>query len=183
MGAPQHHNLNERYKAFLAEYLAIRKSIYGFIFVLTRNASDTDDIFQETSAILWRKFDQFEAGTSFLAWAKQISRNLAMDFRKKRSRRPEVDLDDSTVDLLAFRYQRVQDQVEDRIDALKRCVERLDSGDRDLVRSVYEESKPIKKIAKRTKVSVQRIYKRLGDIQGALLRCVRRSLNSGGATA
>lgn len=183
MGASQTHNLNDRYKAFLSEYLDVRKPLYAFIFVLTHNAADTDDIFQEASSILWRKFDQFEAGTHFLAWAKQIARNLVMDLRKKRGRHPVVELDDKTVDLLAFRYQRVQDRVEDRIEALKSCVEKLDSGDRDLVKAVYDEGSPVKKIAKKSKVSVQRIYKRLGGIQGTLLRCVRRTLDSRGASA
>lgn len=180
MGAAQAHNLNERYKAFLSEYLLVRKPLYAFIYVLTHSAADTDDIFQEASSILWRKFEQFKEGTNFLAWAKQIARNLVMDLRKKRARHPVVDLDDNTMDLLAFRYQRIQDQVEDRTEALKRCVERLESGDRDLIKATYEEGKPVKKIAKKSKVSVQRIYKRLGGIQGVLLRCVRRSLEHRG---
>jgi RNA polymerase sigma-70 factor (ECF subfamily) len=180
MGAGQSHNLSDRYKAFLSEYLVARKPLYAFIYVLTHNAADTDDIFQEASGILWRKFDQFQEGTHFLAWAKQIARNLVMDLRKKRGRHPVLDLDDSTMDLLAFRYQRIQDQIEDRIDALKRCLGRLDAGDRDLIKAAYEQGTPVKKIAKKSNVSVQRIYKRLGGIQGILLRCVRRSLDHRG---
>jgi RNA polymerase sigma-70 factor (ECF subfamily) len=183
MGVAAPHNLNERYKAFLSEYLLVRKPLYAFIYVLTHNAADTDDIFQEASSILWRKFEQFEEGTNFLAWAKQIARNLVMDLRKKRVRRPVLDLDDNTLDLLAFRYQRIQDQIEDRIEALKRCVARLEAGDRDLIKATYQDGKPVKKIAKKSNVSVQRIYKRLGGIQGILLRCVRRSLNQRGESS
>ncbi|MCG8376941.1 MAG: sigma-70 family RNA polymerase sigma factor, partial [Chlorobiales bacterium] len=160
MGAAQPQHANERYKAFLNEYLKARKPLYAFVYVMTHNAADADDIFQEASSILWRKFDQFQAGTNFMAWAKQIARNLVMDLRKKRGRHPVVDLDDKTVDLLAFRYQRIQDHVEDRIEALKLCVDKLEPKDRDLVKATYEEGKPVKKIAKTAKVTVQGIYKR-----------------------
>ena len=182
MGALLQESSDDRYQAFLAEFVGARKSIYAFIYVLMRNAADTDDVFQETSTILWNKFDQFERGSNFTAWAKQVARNLVMDFRKKRSRRPVVELDDATVDLLAFRYQRVQDHVEDRFEALKLCMGTLEAADRELVEKVYEQSKPVKKLAKKARVSVQSIYKRLGGIQGLLLRCVRRRMQATGGS-
>ena len=172
--------LDERYETFERHFLECRKALYAFIFALTSNAADTEDIFQEASVIMWRKFDRFKPGTNFRAWAKQIARNLIMDHRKRKRRQKVIGLDDSTVELLAFRHEAIQNEIEDRLDALKRCVRKLNFRDRSLVDQAYKRGEPVKNIASETEVSVQRIYKRLGTIQGTLLRCVKRTLSERG---
>ncbi len=172
--------VDERYGTFESHFLECRKALYAFIFALTSNAADTEDIFQEASVIMWRKFDRFKPGTNFRAWAKQIARNLIMDHRKRKRRQKVTGLDDSTVELLAFRHEAIQNEIEDRLDALKRCVGKLSFRDHSLVDQAYQRGEPVKNIARETEVSVQRIYKRLGAIQGTLLRCVKRTLSERG---
>ena len=99
------------YKAFVEHFSEARRTVYAFIFVLVGNAADADDIFQEVCVVLWRRYDQFRPGTNFLAWAKQIARNLVMDHRKRRFRRRVTGLDEKTGDMLAARFERIQDQV------------------------------------------------------------------------
>ena len=50
--------VEQRYETFEGHFLECRKALYGFIFALTSNAADTEDIFQEASVIMWRKFDR-----------------------------------------------------------------------------------------------------------------------------
>jgi RNA polymerase sigma-70 factor len=185
MGIQNHQNeaVTETYNTFVQSFAQVRRSIYAFIFVLVGNAADADDLFQEVCVVLWRRFDQFTPGTNFLAWAKQIARNLVMDYRKRRSRRVVTALDDKMLDLLATRFDRIQDQVEDRMEALKQCLNRLEDKDRHLLRETYEEGAPVKRIAKKAQISVQGIYKRLGNAHGALLRCVQRTLENRGGTS
>jgi len=178
MGIETHQNqgVAETYKAFVDNYTQARRAIYAFIYILVGNAADADDVFQEVCVVLWRRFDQFQPGTNFLAWAKQIARNLVMDLRKRRFRRRVTGLDDKTADMLAARFERIQDQIDDRIEALKHCLTRLDTNERDLLKAAYERGEPVKRIAKKAEVSVQGIYKRLGNVHGSLLRCVERTL-------
>jgi len=42
-----------------------QKGIYAFILFLLISPSDADDILQETLTVMWKKFDEFESGTSF----------------------------------------------------------------------------------------------------------------------
>ena len=44
--------------------------LYKGAFVLDKAAAD--DIFQETSVILWKEFETFEQGTSFRKWSNTI---------------------------------------------------------------------------------------------------------------
>ncbi len=142
------------------------------------NAADTEDLFQEMCIVLWRKFDQFQAGTNFRAWAKQIGRNLIMDYQKKHKRRPVTRLDDEMINLLSFRYEPIQNEIDLRLETLKQCVDKLSFRDRNLIEKAYKRGESVKCIANETEVSVQRIYKRLGTIHGTLLRCIRTTLSS-----
>ena len=45
---------DQRYETFEKHFLDCRKALYAFIFALTTNAADTEDIFQEASIIMWR---------------------------------------------------------------------------------------------------------------------------------
>ena len=169
-----------RYQLFQREYLHNRKAIFTFVFILVGNRADADDIFQDACVVMWKKFDSFTPGTSFIAWAKQICRNLVMDYRKKRRRRKVVGLDDKTVDLLAFRYEHMQNQIDDRIEALKQCVKKLSFRDHELVEMAYRKGHAVKEIAAECSVSVQRIYRRLGDVHKSLLFCLRQTLSQRG---
>ena len=164
------------YEIFLRQFLQHRNQIFTFVFALVGNRTDTEDIFQEISTIMWRRFDQFEPGTNFLAWARQIGRNVVMDYRRKRRRHMAVSLDERIVEMLYQRYELVQDQIDDRAECLRLCLNKLDSKNRELVRMIYEQDLPVASVANRLNVSVQRIYQRLGAVHGVLLRCVKRTL-------
>lgn len=175
-------NQDERYRLFQREYLQSRQVIFTFLFILVGHRADAEDLFQEACVVMWKKFDSFTPGTSFVAWAKQICRHLVMDVRKKRRRRKVVSLDDKTVDLLATRYERIQNQVGDRIEVLKQCVEKLSFRDHELIEMAYQKGQAVKQIATECRVSVQRIYKRLGDVHKSLLFCLRQTLAQRGIT-
>jgi DNA-directed RNA polymerase specialized sigma24 family protein len=42
------------------------KSIYVYILSLVSNTNDADDIMQETAAVLWRKFSEFNPDMAFV---------------------------------------------------------------------------------------------------------------------
>ena len=76
-----------RYNEF-AELLRLHTSqVLGYINSLVLNWSDADDLFQETCLVLWQKFDEFQSGTNFLAWALRIADHKVMKFQAKQSRR------------------------------------------------------------------------------------------------
>ncbi|MEX2025689.1 MAG: sigma factor, partial [Pirellulaceae bacterium] len=62
------------------------RRLYAYIFLLLGNAADADDVFQETSRVLWEKFDQFQPGANFLAWAESVAHYQTLSFRRRRQR-------------------------------------------------------------------------------------------------
>ena len=57
-----------------------------------------DDIVQEAALIGLRKLDQFEVGTSFVAWMSQIVRHVALNDGRRRQRRATHASDPLTID-------------------------------------------------------------------------------------
>ena len=47
--------------------------LYQYIRTLPPRDQVVDDVIQETLLVLWRKFDAFEEGTNFDAWAAKIA--------------------------------------------------------------------------------------------------------------
>ena len=45
-----------------------------YLMSLIPSPSDAADVIQETSLVLWEKFDFFEVGTNFYAWSCKIAR-------------------------------------------------------------------------------------------------------------
>jgi RNA polymerase sigma-70 factor (ECF subfamily) len=59
-------------------------ALYGFALTITGGASDAEDLVQETYLRAFKKFDQFEFGTSCKAWMFKIMRNIAIDRIRKK---------------------------------------------------------------------------------------------------
>lgn len=59
-------------------------ALYGFALSITGVPSDAEDLVQETYLRAYRKFDQFEFGTSCKAWMFRIMRNIAIDQIRKK---------------------------------------------------------------------------------------------------
>lgn len=168
--------LDRKYELFLQHFVAHRYHIYMFIFALVANKADAEDVFQEVSTLLWRKFDQFEPNTNFRAWARQFARNAVLNYRRYHTRRMMLTLDDDLAETFAERFCHVQDQIEDEVEALRHCVTKLDDRNRELVQRLYLKSEPVRIIAGSWGVSVQRIYQRLGRVHKLLMHCVNETL-------
>lgn len=59
-------------------------ALYGFALSITAGAADAEDLVQETYLRAFRKFDQFEFGSSCKAWLFKIMRNIAIDQIRKK---------------------------------------------------------------------------------------------------
>jgi RNA polymerase sigma-70 factor, ECF subfamily len=150
--------------------------IYGFILMLSVNRADAEDILQDTSVVLWEKFDTYKPGTSFQAWACQIAYYETLS--RRRSQRRMQYLSDTTLALLANDALSIMEQTDLDKDALADCLEKLGEKDRRLIEQKYFVQLSTHEIAERSARSVHAIYRALSRVHGLLLRCMRRALES-----
>ena len=72
-------------KAFLGLLGSHERYLTGYTYSLIPNSTDAEDILQDVKIALWGNFDQFEIGTNFAGWSKQVAFYRIMAFRKKKA--------------------------------------------------------------------------------------------------
>ncbi len=163
-------------KQFLHLFLANHSKIYSYILCKTPNWIDADDILQETSIILWQKFDSFEPGTNFAAWAIKVARYKIMNFQKKKCGR-YIQYSESMLKKIEERMDsRAAENNDSCLNALQGCVKKLRDRDRELIRLRYERGCVIDKLADQVGISSRALYKNMARIHDGLLRCIRITL-------
>jgi len=176
-------NHESKVEIFSRLLMADRRRILGFIRVLVQDHAAAEDVFQDVSAVLWAKFDQFEIGTDFAAWAMCVARLTVLNWRRKQTRLP-VALRDETLHLLADEAVAALAVPDDeRRAGLQACLRLLPEAQRELLRAHYERGEDVTSIAHSARRTTRSIYLRLEKIRAVLLDCLqqKRWLNAGGA--
>jgi len=83
---------------FESEAMPFLPSLYATANRLTRNASDAEDLVQETYLRAFRSFHQFEPGTNLKAWLFRILTNTFINSYRKKQREPQTVSDDEIED-------------------------------------------------------------------------------------
>ena len=118
---------------FEAEALPFIDDVYRFALSLTRDASDADDVVQETFLRAYRSWHTFQPGSDARRWLFTITRNVFLRTRERERRHVEVeDGDLEALSSFAAHSDMVRDgsdQILSRIDlgpALRRALDELD---------------------------------------------------------
>lgn len=150
--------------------------LLGYLHALVRDLDDAEDLFQQTTVILWKKFDEYDGSRSFLAWACGIGRLEAMNFLRARGRQKLYFSDDLNLLLVEAQEAFPDDEHDARRAALTGCVEKLRDGDRKLLQDVYAAGASPTQVAQRLGRVPQSVQNSLRRIRRALFACVERAL-------
>ena len=177
MNSNDEQNNNSENKDFLRLLMANQNRIYAFILTLVPNWSDADDMMQETAETMWSKFRQSQPINNFGAWGIKIAQNKIFNFYTKK-KTSEILLSGELLEDITSRAANLADQTEERMKALEYCLGKLREKDRKLIRMQYEMNITIKELASIVERPVQGLYKAMGRIHNALLKCIHRTLAS-----
>lgn len=147
--------------------------IFGFVLALCMNRSDADDIFQNTSVVLWQKFDTYKPHTNFRAWACQIAYYEVLYARRKNSR--VVTLSDKAWEALAADALSAWERKDDHQESLADCLDKLPAEDRQLLEQKYFSRESVVEIAGQYSRSVHSVYRGLRRIHTWLVECMQRA--------
>jgi RNA polymerase sigma-70 factor, ECF subfamily len=164
-----------RVAEFIELWTANARQVSSFIYSLLPHWADADDVLQETARIVWEKFDQFQTGTNFNAWACQIAYHRALDFRKRKGGR-HVLFSDAFLSAVQEELAAEQPVMNQRAAALVECIEKLSEQNRRLVRGRYEEGTTVQSLAQHLGRTVDAVYKSLNRIHQVLLVCIDRTV-------
>jgi RNA polymerase sigma-70 factor (ECF subfamily) len=175
-GRPADLSKVERFAQLLA---TCQRRVFVYLLSVLHNAADAEEVLQETNVVLWRKFDQYEPGTSFDRWACRIAYYEAMKLREKGLRRERL-FSNQFVEMLAREAEDSLDLLESRRRALEDCLGKLSEKDRQLVLRRYQDQGTTRGVAEAFGRSVQGTRRALHRIRMALLACIERTLAAEG---
>lgn len=176
MGIENEQNAS-RDEQFLRLLMSHQERIYAFILSLVHNGNDAEDLMQDVTAVMWRKFDTFRPGTSFTGWGITIARMLVLKFFEKNKSSKLSFAPDLEEKIALAATERVTSEGEDLLRILKVCLSKLNARDYGLIKRRYIEKKPTKEIAGELDIPPHRMYRIMGKIHEMLRFCVRRSLS------
>jgi RNA polymerase sigma-70 factor, ECF subfamily len=166
-------------KRLMALMTRHQRQIFSYIFVLVPNRGDAEDLLQETSLVVCEQFHQFEEGTDFVAWACQIA-YWRIRYARQKFARSKVVFNQDVLDAVAHTADNMRNELSDRHEALRNCLQKLHPRDRELLLLRYEPGAGVEGAARRTGRSRQTAYKALTRLRKLLLDCVTTRLASKG---
>lgn len=165
----------DRTTEFVQLLASNQRRMYAFIRPQVASPVDADDVLQQTSNVLWTKFDQFESGTNFFAWACRIARLEVLAHHRDRKRQPHF-LSDRVTNVLADDLVAMTETIDLRHEALAACLQELPGKDRKLVARRYEAGASVSRIATDIGRSESAVYKALQRVHDVLFRCIESRL-------
>lgn len=154
---------------------AHKRRLFAFIFALVHSIPDAEDVFQQTSLVMWEKFDDFEPGSDFVAWAMSIARFKAIDTVRRRHR-DRMQFSSDLMDQLAEQADSQSERYEARAEALAACQDKLSARDQKTLQACYAHGITIKEAAVALGRPAGSVYDSLSRIRGVLLECIGRTL-------
>lgn len=151
-----------------------RHRLFAFIYTLIPNHSDAEDVFQDTSIILWNKFHEFDQTRPFMPWACGFAFNTARNFLRAAGR-DRLVFSDALLTVLATERTEAAERDRDRMKTLDSCIEKLTKKERTLLSQAYSGECSMKELAKQLNRASQTIYNSLNVIRRKLTECVRLS--------
>lgn len=164
-----------------AEFVRLLNSshrrLLGYLVSLLGSVQDAEDALQRSSVTMWQKFDAFESGTDFLAWASTIAYYEARNLQRSKARSRLV-FSDELLEILARERLADTANIDPRHDALKACLAGLDNASQQLLEAAYSEKVSVAEIAKAAGRAPQTVYNKLNGLRRRLSHCVEERLAS-----
>ena len=157
-----------------------RGRIFGFIHSMVHNSVDAEDIYQQTTIVLWTKFHEFQPGTSFLNWALAIAQYKIKKFYEKVSR-DRLWFNERLISLMAESYGDPvpSDGESERMAGLLQCLEKLPMRHRRLLQLRYASGMTIRALAQHEEKTEAAITMSLSRLRRSLLECIGLMIRKG----
>jgi RNA polymerase sigma-70 factor (ECF subfamily) len=165
-----------RHEEFVRLFGLNQGRVFGFLLTMLPNYADAEEVLQQTSLILWQKFNEFETNRDFVRWACGIAYRESLAFMRA-SQRTLSTADESLLEQLAADRLDRGEVLDHRRVALDACLKKLTTRDRQIVEVYYFGEQPtVGQVASQLGRPADTIYKALKRIRTALHDCINRNI-------
>lgn len=171
---------SQQHDQFVERFVRSQDRIYAYVAMLLPNRADAEEVFQQTSLILWKKWQQFDPGRDFVRWACGIAHLEVQNFLRKHRDKGRVYLSEDVLAQVAEVRLEASDMLEQRRRALRHCLDQLRQENRRLLERCYAGKDTIKTIAEDLGQRPNAVYMTLKRLRRTLFDCINRTLAAEG---
>lgn len=161
----------DRHRHLIENLTRHHDRLLAYIVSLLGSRVDAEDVLQRTNILIWQKFDEFDLESDFLAWATSIAFYEVRNFQRV-SGRDRHRFSESLLETLAEERLRDLTHLEERLEALDRCLEHVEGEDRELLKTAYRGDRTIRELAAEVGRAPQTLYNRLASLRRQLADCI-----------
>ncbi|MBX2850108.1 MAG: sigma-70 family RNA polymerase sigma factor [Phycisphaeraceae bacterium] len=167
----------DRLEYFTRLWVQNQRAVAAFIHMSLRDAHHAEDVLQEVAADASRNFGRYDPARPFAAWLIGIARQRLVDHYRKQERQ-RAQLSQDVLDLLDQSYAEVAEEVDDRLVALRKCMEKLPEHHKLLVNRRYGFDDPLADIAKSIGSNAKAVNAMLTRVRKLLADCVQQRMEA-----
>lgn len=151
--------------------------LYAYIRSLLPDSEAVQDVLQETNLVLWRRSEEFEPGTNFVAWACKVAYFQVLAFYRD-NKRDSMVFNVELVSMLARQNEEKLAGSQNLQRILSQCLAKLPEQSRRLIQQRYAPGASVQSIAEEQGRSVGAVSQTLYRIRQLLQECVQKNLAS-----
>jgi len=160
---------------FVQLLTANQSRLYAYIRSLLPDSQSVQDVLQETNLVLWRRSEEFESGTNFVAWACKVAYYQVLAYYRD-NKRDSMVFNVELVSMLAKQNEEKLAGSPDMQRVLSGCLAKLPEESRRLIQERYAPGGSVQSIAEKQGRSVGAVSQMLYRIRQSLQECVQKSL-------
>ncbi len=168
---------DSEYESFVELFTASEPALRGFVRSLVPGWHDADEVVQEVALTAWKKFEDFEQGSSFLSWVCTIARFKALSYRRNKAR-DRLCFSDELIELMAEEGMTETNSRKQEYRALEKCLAKLSEKQRRWIMISYTPGLSVKEEAEKAGVNPGTIYMRTNRIRKVLFDCINQTLKA-----
>lgn len=163
-----------KHQQFAERVVQNQHRVFRYIVSLVPRRADAEELFQQTCLTQWENWERYDLSLDFVPWACGIAHNHVRNFHRKRQN-AQVQLDADVVEMLALQSRDRQPREDDRLVALRECLEGLPERSRGVIEGYYG-GRSVQEIADQRTTTPNAIYKLLDRVREALHDCITARL-------
>ncbi|HVJ66557.1 MAG TPA: sigma-70 family RNA polymerase sigma factor [Caulifigura sp.] len=164
---------------FIRLFMAHERQLRAYLYQLLPGRDDVDEVMQNASLVLWKKFSELDDESRFLKWAYVVLQYEVLMYRRGKAR-DRLILNDELLLTLSREVIEDAESLRGSCTALRSCLDALVEQDRKLVLLAYGHGLKVSQLAGQLNRSVQSLYRDLSRLRQRLMRCVQWRLENAG---
>lgn len=170
---------NQQHELFLRSFTAHEPAVRAYVRRLLPGRADADDVMQDVSVVLWKKFGEFREGADFRPWAFGVARMEVLSWFRDKGR-DRLVLAPEVIEMLADESVLEETHFDKQREALDMCMEKVEPEQRHLLMQAYQPKSRIHDVARGSGRSVTGFYQWMHRMRRMLLDCIQRETTGEG---